>query len=107
MNIEKDNLKRSEKIFDKAIETMGNQTKEKASKTLYKALVKIAELSNHSPKHEVIYSDLGEGIQPRDLHVLYEACPIGERWGVELSMCRFNNFYLETYYGIDVIFCNK
>tara|TARA_A100001515_G_C4520869_1_gene193478 strand:- start:64 stop:396 length:333 start_codon:yes stop_codon:yes gene_type:complete len=90
-------------------------SKEQAAEELYQALCKIAKANGHDPKWEVSimkdhnkYEEINEG----DIWVTYEAGPW--EWGVGYSLGSHpksytwpttkQDWYLETYYGFDVIF---
>ena len=90
-------------------------SKEQAAEELYQALCKIAEANGHDPKCEVSimkdhnkFQEINEG----DIWVTYEAGPW--EWGVGYSLGSHpksytwpttkQDWYLETYYGFDVIF---
>ncbi len=90
-------------------------SKEQAAAELYQALCKIAEANGHDPKCEVSimkdhnkFQEINEG----DIWVTYEAGPW--EWGVGYSLGSHpksytwpktnQDWYLETYYGFDVIF---
>jgi len=90
-------------------------SKEQAAEELYQALCKIAEANGHDPKWEVsIMKDHNkfEEINEGDIWVTYEAGPW--EWGVGYSLGSHpksytwpttkQDWYLETYYGFDVIF---
>jgi hypothetical protein len=90
-------------------------SKEQAAEELYQALCKIAEANGHDPKCEVsIMKDHNkfEEINEGDIWVTYEAGPW--EWGVGYSLGSHpksytwpttkQDWYLETYYGFDVIF---
>ena len=90
-------------------------SKEQAAEELYQALCKIAEANGHDPKCEVsIMTDHNkfEEINEGDIWVTYEAGPW--EWGVGYSLGSHpksytwpttkQDWYLETYYGFDVIF---
>ena len=90
-------------------------SKEQAAEELYQALCKIAEANGHDPKCEVsIMKDHNkfQEINKGDIWVTYEAGPW--EWGVGYSLGSHpksytwpttkQDWYLETYYGFDVIF---
>ena len=101
-------------------------SKEEAAEQLYQALCKQARAVGHDPAWEVskprpypndsTHTDEERaGIQYEQLMVTYEAGP--HDWGVGYSLSShpesydmMNNpqdWYLECYYGFDVIFCDK
>ena len=90
-------------------------SKGQAAEELYKALCEVAKLNGHDPKCEVsITADHNkfEEIDEGDIWVTYEAGPFD--WGVGYSLGSHpesytwpktnQDWYLETYYGFDVIF---
>ena len=92
-------------------------SKEEAAELLYQALCKQARAVGHDPAWEVSkqpYKD-GEYFKGGGIMVSYEAGPYD--WGVGYSLSShpesydmMNNpqdWYLECYYGFDVIFCDK
>jgi len=104
-NLDKATQKKLDNIYNKAIEKMQGVDSKKDSATLYRAMCKIAELVGHDSRYEVTLSPLGDGVEPRAYHVLYEACPLGYYWGSSLSWeLRTKNYCLEPYYGCDVAF---
>tara|TARA_R100000664_G_C2624950_1_gene57215 strand:+ start:65 stop:385 length:321 start_codon:yes stop_codon:yes gene_type:complete len=88
-------------------------SKEEAAEQLYQALCKEAKEVGHDPKWEVSKQPYEEN--KKAIHVLYEAGPYD--WGVSYSLSShpksydmMNNpqdWYLETHWGFDVIFCDK
>ena len=92
-------------------------SKEEAAEQLYQALCKQAKEVGHDPAWEVSkqpYKD-SEYFKNEGIMVSYEAGP--HDWGVGYSLSShpesydmMNNpqdWYLECYYGFDVIFCDK
>ena len=92
-------------------------SKEEAAEQLYQSLCKQAKEVGHDPAWEVSkqpYKD-SEYFKNEGIMVSYEAGPYD--WGVGYSlsshpesydMCNNpQDWYLECYYGFDVIFCDK
>jgi len=104
-NLDKATQNKLDNIYNKAIEKMQGTDAKKDSYTLYKALCKIAELVGDDPSFEVTLSPLGDGVEPRAYHVIYESFPIGYYWGSSLSWeLNCKNYSLEPYWGCDVAF---
>lgn len=93
-------------------------SKAEAAKQLYAALKEQARRTGHIPECEVMMSDDHSNfkeIDEGDIWVAYEAGP--HDWGVGYSLgsCpdsysfpeSIQDWYLETYYGFDVIFCDR
>jgi hypothetical protein len=88
-------------------------SKEEAAEQLYQSLCKQAKEVGHDPAWEVFKQPYKE--DPKGIMVSYEAGPYD--WGVGYSLSShpesydmMNNpqdWYLECYYGFDVIFCDK
>ena len=107
-NLDKATQNKLDNIYNKAINKMQGISTKKDAVTLYKALCKIAELVGHNASSEVTLSPLGDGVEPRAYHVIYEAFPIGYYWGSSLSWeLNCKNYSLEPYWGCDVAFIDN
>ena len=99
-------MSQMEDTYFNAIKRMkSGKTKEEASKILYRALRKMAKLDGQQQDVEVSLSPLGYGVAPRSIQVIWEANPINSDWGVHLQNHTFSKeWYLECYWGCDVLF---